>query len=115
MGLAGRQSHKGVYDSKERETARKREWEMRSKDCLLRVLQLGDHADEDRDRDRRGRGREGDRDRATVREGNGRIGISAPLLQILDLLQSHLHVLLNLSQSQHHSPTDSLTHYRYTS
>ncbi|XP_048428625.1 uncharacterized protein LOC103946118 isoform X2 [Pyrus x bretschneideri] len=64
------------------------------------------------ERDRRGRGRQGDRDRATEREGKGRVGISAPLLQILDLLRSHLRVLLSLSQSQHHSPTHSLTHFR---
>ena len=60
----------------------------RSRDPSLRVSQLGGHADGDRDRDRRGRGREGDRDRATEREGKGRVGISAPLLQILDLLRS---------------------------
>ncbi|KAM1887400.1 hypothetical protein ACFX13_045649 [Malus domestica] len=35
---------------------------------------------------------EGDRDRATDREGRGRVGISAPLLQILDLL---FHLRLN--------------------
>ncbi|TQD98051.1 hypothetical protein C1H46_016316 [Malus baccata] len=39
---------------------------------------------------------EGDRDRVTDREGRGRVGISAPLLQILDLL-FHLRVLLGLS------------------
>ncbi|KAM2624900.1 hypothetical protein TB1_031835 [Malus domestica] len=54
--------------------------------------------------------REGEGERETEKEGKGRVGISAPLLQILDLLRSHLHVLLRLSQSQHHSPTHSLTH-----